>query len=538
MNLCVVGCGGIGCEVAKLVASAPARYASVALIDMDSVELSNINRQFLYSRDDVGREKAHAAADYLREKAPAVKVVSYSETIINPRHFGPRFFSQYDAIITCLDAFAPRQYVGEMCWFSNRLLVDAGTSGLSGSVTGYPPASYWRPGDPAMECYNCYNRDTRIEVPVCTMKNKPTRPEHCVSYSILLVQRMYDVDPFSELTEYTPINYHGSTEELLSDLVRFIHYSFNTHLSGNSSVSTVLEIEEIEKAKQSAMCLQGVPENEDGLTQPCLKHTSSSFSYTLHEHMSIDQVLKEVFISAVALARSIASKEYIFTTYDRDNPHLVSLVACISILRMRSFGINTTLTPFELSTMAGSIVPAVTFTNAAVAALAMKLAHIIFSSLSTKQHHTENILLQHFIKNSKRTLLISDDLRTSNPACTVCSVPYYILTVRGISFLSVNYVIEYISKELSATISTIYGDGVLIYEDDEPSGWADSSSTPEATDGTEVIKDAAESAPQIYDGEILKVKYSSHDNTELSMNMMIHVDDELKETYVFTGGRV
>lgn len=538
MNLCIVGCGGIGCEVAKLVASAPSRYASVALIDMDSVELSNINRQFLYSRDDVGREKAHATADYLKEKAPTVKVVSYSETIINPRRFGPCFFAQYDAVVTCLDAFAPRKYVGEMCWFSNRLLVDAGTSGFSGSVTGYPPTSYWNPNDPVIECYNCYNRDTRIEIPICTMKNKPTRPEHCVSYSILLVQRMYNVDPFSELTEYTPINYHSSTKDLLSDLVRFLHYSFNIHLSNNSSVSTVLEIEEIEKAKQSVICLQGIQTNTNDLTQPCLKHLPPSFNYTLHEHMSVDQVLKEVFISAIALAKSIEHKEYTFTTYDRENPHLVTLVAGLAILRMRSFGINVTLTPFEVSTMAGSIVPAVTFTNAAVAALAMKLAHLIFSSLSAKQSHTENILLQHFIKNSRRSLLISDDLRPSNPSCCVCSIPYYSLAVKDVSLLTIGFIMQCVSQELSATISTIYGDGVLIYEDEEPSGWEDSSSTPEVSDSADMIKSNVQSSPHIYNGEILKIKYSTQDKDQLSMNTMIYVDDKLEAEYLFTVGRV
>lgn len=77
-----------GCEAG---CPGPARYASVAVIDMDSIELSNINRQFLYSRDDVGREKAHVTADYLRAKAPSLRVNSYSETVINPKRFGPSF---------------------------------------------------------------------------------------------------------------------------------------------------------------------------------------------------------------------------------------------------------------------------------------------------------------------------------------------------------------------------------------------------------------------------------------------------------------
>lgn len=538
MNLCIVGCGGIGCEVAKLVVHAPARYASVAVIDMDSIELSNINRQFLYSRDDVGREKAHVTADYLRARAPSIKTTSYSETVINPKRFGPSFFSQYDVTVTCLDAFAPRQYVGEMCWFADRLLVDAGTSGLSGSVTGYPPASYWLSKDSTMECYNCYNRDTHIDIPICTMKNKPTRPEHCVSYSILLVQRMYDVDPFSELTEYMPINYSDSIDKLLSEIARFLYYSFNTHLSDNPSVSAMLDMEDIDKAKQTVTHLLTASEREDEVIQPCIKHTSLSISYTLHERMSVNQALKEVFISATMLAKSIVCKEYTLTTYDRNNPHLVALVAGLAVLRMHSFGITTTLTPFELTTLAGSIVPAVTFTNAAVAALAMKLAHMIFSALTTRQHHIETISLQHFIKNSRRILLINDDLRPSNPACVVCSIPYYILKVKDTPFLSVGAIVDYLTRDLSFTISAIYGDGMLLYEDNVPSGWTDDSSTPGADDKTEQIQNTLQSVSQIYDGEILKLKYSSHTQEQLSMNVMVQTDNTLEATYLFTAGHV
>jgi threonine dehydrogenase-like Zn-dependent dehydrogenase len=56
MSVAIVGCGGIGSAAAFLLASLQVR--ALVLIDADVVELSNLNRQFLYTRESIGKKKA------------------------------------------------------------------------------------------------------------------------------------------------------------------------------------------------------------------------------------------------------------------------------------------------------------------------------------------------------------------------------------------------------------------------------------------------------------------------------------------------
>lgn len=71
-KVAVLGCGGLGCWT--LAALACTGIGAYVLVDDDTVELSNLNRQLLFAAADVGRLKVHAAAEALRRFDPAVTV--------------------------------------------------------------------------------------------------------------------------------------------------------------------------------------------------------------------------------------------------------------------------------------------------------------------------------------------------------------------------------------------------------------------------------------------------------------------------------
>ncbi len=108
-KIAITGAGGLGCPTATYLTLAG--IGTIHIIDMDRVDLTNLNRQFLYSPADVGKPKAELAAAKLGEVNPEITIEGITERITYDNAFD--LLKGYDAIVDGTDNFPVRYAVND-----------------------------------------------------------------------------------------------------------------------------------------------------------------------------------------------------------------------------------------------------------------------------------------------------------------------------------------------------------------------------------------------------------------------------------------
>lgn len=109
VKVAIAGVGGLGCTLAQCLSGAG--VGQITLIDDGEVELSNLNRQFLYRIEDVGKPKTEIAKQRLSESNSSVLIETISARI-NSKN-ADQIFSNCDIIFDCLDNFEMRFILNE-----------------------------------------------------------------------------------------------------------------------------------------------------------------------------------------------------------------------------------------------------------------------------------------------------------------------------------------------------------------------------------------------------------------------------------------
>jgi molybdopterin/thiamine biosynthesis adenylyltransferase/rhodanese-related sulfurtransferase len=110
-SVAVVGAGGIGCPVLQYLAAAG--LGTIGIIDGDTVEESNLQRQVLFGTSTLGENKAAAAAAYINNLNPHVNAEVYSYQLTSEN--ASSIISRYDFVIDCTDNFYTRYLIDECC---------------------------------------------------------------------------------------------------------------------------------------------------------------------------------------------------------------------------------------------------------------------------------------------------------------------------------------------------------------------------------------------------------------------------------------
>jgi len=140
--LCV-GAGGLGSPTLMYLAAAG--VGTLGIVEFDTVDESNLQRQIIHGQSDIGRSKAESARDSVREINPYVNVVLHEERLDSENVMD--IFAQYDLIVDGTDNFATRYLVNDACVLLNKPYVWGSIYRFDGQA-----AVFWSEYGP---CYRC-----------------------------------------------------------------------------------------------------------------------------------------------------------------------------------------------------------------------------------------------------------------------------------------------------------------------------------------------------------------------------------------------
>ncbi|CAK9440233.1 uncharacterized protein LODBEIA_P43330 [Lodderomyces beijingensis] len=179
-KILAIGAGGLGCEILKNLALTG--FKNIHVIDMDTIDLSNLNRQFLFRHDDIGRSKAEVAAAFITERIndPDLTITPHFKKI---QDFDIDFYSSFQLIVSGLDSIEARRWINSVLFTIVKSqgniipLVDGGTEGFRGQSRVILPT--------ATSCFECSLDllSPKTTYPVCTIANTPRLPEHCIEWA-------------------------------------------------------------------------------------------------------------------------------------------------------------------------------------------------------------------------------------------------------------------------------------------------------------------------------------------------------------------
>eukprot|EP00592_Proboscia_alata_P018982 CAMPEP_0194405836 /NCGR_PEP_ID=MMETSP0176-20130528/4162_1 /TAXON_ID=216777 /ORGANISM="Proboscia alata, Strain PI-D3" /LENGTH=734 /DNA_ID=CAMNT_0039204807 /DNA_START=38 /DNA_END=2242 /DNA_ORIENTATION=+ len=514
----LVGSGGIGCELLKNLALTG--FRNVEIIDLDTIDVSNLNRQFLFRSSHVGKPKCVVAAQAAMDMCPYkdAKYIAHHGNVKDSTRFPPRFFQKFKLCLNALDNIDARRHVNRACLAASLPLIEAGTTGYLGQTTVISKEA-------GTECFECQVKPAQKVYPICTIRSTPSMPVHTIVWAKELWKLCFGGGEGEGSMLYEDPSLEGSSEDGESNEVELKDGAANTNetaetepdpakdsksvymeavqqkpSNGTPNQSTLKECDTYaetlikalyttEVQKQLDMDRYKTAQKKPTPLDPLLirKGCTETPVPNAKQHMTAwtpiqcVAVLTSVFHSVYSIQTPTNNQPFPNGEFDKDDALAMQFICAASNLRSHVFGIDMQ-SLYEAKGIAGNIIPAIATTNAIVAGLQMiQVLKILSLQQQTTQDPPQAVdtppvkkltEVCHYIycqrnKNRKGYYLQPTTLPSPNPHCFVCSKATISLELDTTTWIFCDLVKTILKKRLGFSEPSVTVGDAGIWEEGE-----------------------------------------------------------------------
>jgi len=468
-KILVVGAGGIGCELLKNIVLTG--FKTIEVIDLDTIDVSNLNRQFLFQKQHVGKPKSLCAKEAALRFAPGANIIAHHDSIMKTE-YGLNFFKGFDICLNALDNRAARNHVNRMCLAADIPLVESGTAGYLGQVTVI------RKG--ITECYECQPKPHQKTFPGCTIRNTPSEPIHCIVWAKHLFNQLFgesdpdeDVSPDTEDPEAAgDAAGESATKEDAAKADGNVERKNTRSWAQDNGYNTQKLFQKFFsddiKYLLSMDKLWAKRKKPTPLDWDCLPSTPAEGQD--NDNNLEDQKVWSVAECASQLDTAITALKDLFAkqgdlVWDKDDLPALNFVTACANVRMHIFNIKQK-SRFEVKSMAGNIIPAIATTNAVIAGCIVMEAIKILNGQADK---CKTVYLR-TQPNPRKKILVTEALEPPNPKCYVCCEKPEVNVKLNLETFTIKMFEERILKgalNMVAPDAEIDGKGVILISSEE-----------------------------------------------------------------------
>ncbi|TPX62403.1 hypothetical protein PhCBS80983_g00432 [Powellomyces hirtus] len=400
----MVGAGGIGCELLKnLVMSG---FGEIEVVDLDTIDLSNLNRQFLFQHRHIGKAKAHVAKESALGFNPDAKIKSHHASIYEAQ-FDQAWFKSFDLVLNALDNLAARRHVNAMCLAANVPLIESEIDTVL--------RLRWQ--TQSKDISRLYN------------SKHPKRPDtlHRVGQKLFVQLFGKPEDEEETINEEQTSDNAKEMAHLLheKEALKRLREAAGTPEYGKlvfekvftDDVKGLLVMEDLWKNRRPPTPLNFAEATSD----PSVTSTPADELAWDRKVWSIEENTRVFLDSLHELAVDFIEQQKrdpeFSMSFDKDDLAALNFVTATANLRAEVYGLEKK-SRFAVKEMAGNIIPAVATTNAIIAGLIVMTA---IKVLAGEWSSCKNTWVARNI-NPER-------LDKPNPSCAVCTINSYTLAI-------------------------------------------------------------------------------------------------------------